>query len=221
MMKKSGSRRSRTSMAARYLPSASSRLTHTLPAMWPQRFGKGWSFSSRRKALPLLSIIAWVSLGFARLRRAGRAGTRSCGSPCVWFAIGALRRVPERRRAGAPAAVGGGIELERAGNADGGAALRARGAAILLERHSTVAGRHGESLPRCRLVQLERVGRVHGRRVQQRPRAGAAVGRRLQVNGAGPAARRSAIEAAEERELVRGPVSASASTVHRRLRWRA
>src|SRR5205823_1564228 len=54
-------------------------------------------------------------------------------------------RPRQRRRAGAPAAVGGGVELERAGGAHGRATLRARGAAILLERHTAVTGRHGES----------------------------------------------------------------------------
>jgi hypothetical protein len=43
MITKSRSRRSRSAMAARYLPSASSRDTIVLPAMCPQRFGKRWS----------------------------------------------------------------------------------------------------------------------------------------------------------------------------------
>src|SRR5438874_1987827 len=65
-------------------------------------------------------------------------------------------------------------------------------------------------------VQLERRGRVDGPGLQQCSRAGAAVRRRLQVNGARAAARRAAVETAEQR-LARPVVSASASRAHLRL----
>src|SRR5262249_41564215 len=58
MITKSGSIRSRVSSAARYLPSASSRLTTVLPAMWPQRFGNRWCGYS------MALHNAWPDMGF-------------------------------------------------------------------------------------------------------------------------------------------------------------
>jgi len=59
----------------------------------------------------------------------GRQGRRSVPR------LARLCRSLERRRAGAPAAVRGGVELERARGADRGPALRAGRLAIALERH--------------------------------------------------------------------------------------
>src|SRR4051812_21888633 len=85
----------------------------------------GSCFSSRRNAVPLLSMraISLTWLGWSRQRIAG----------------------------GAPAAIARGVEFEAAARAHLGAAFRAgRAGAAVLEGHTAMTGRSHDAPPQCR-----------------------------------------------------------------------